>query len=482
MQKSLTKNSIFYLAYEVLNVLFPFLTGMYVARILLPDSIGEVAYVQNIAQYFVILSFLGIPTYGMREVARTRRDKGALNRLYSELMIINAVSTAVFLGGYLFLIITVPDFHDNLTLFVIVGFSIALNFLNNSWLYTGLEEFPYISVRNLIFKTLVFALLVILVRDENDYILYAAITVVGTAGNYIMNMVHAGHFVSLDFHGLDLKRHMKPIFLLVAVNLAIEIYTLVDTTMLGIMCEDKNVAFYTYGSKINKILLQVVNSFTMVLVPRISAHYKDGKMAEFNGLLSKVFRLIFLLSLPMIVGIQFTGNFLVTTIYGNAYINSAYVLRILCFVLLISPIGYLLGSRVLLAAGKESKMVLCVSAGAIANIICNSVLIPLYQEYGAAIASVIGEIVVMTFYIYNGSKVFKLHNVWWSIAKITFSSLIMGLYLFSCTLIKVGDWQQALLQICGAVFVYGIILLLVRETLVLDFLNKIRTKKGRKAS
>lgn len=477
MQKSLTKNSIFYLAYEVLNVLFPFLTGMYVARVLLPESIGQVAYAKNIAQYFVIFSFLGLPTYGMREVAKARKDQDELNRLYTELMIINAISTSFFLAAYVILIFYVPGFRENISLFLVVGLSIVLNFLNNSWLYTGLEEFPYISFRNFIFKVLAFVLLVLLVRDQNDYMEYAAITVIGTAGNYIMNMAHAPKFVSLNFHGLNLKRHMRPILLLVVVNLAIEIYTLVDTTMLGIFCNDENVAFYTYGSRINKILLQVVNSFTMVLVPRISSYYKEGRMNEFNSLLTKVFKLIFLLALPMIIGIQFTGNFLVTAIYGDVYIDSAYVLKILSMVLLFSPLGYLLGSRVLLAAGQESKMVFCVGAGAVVNIVCNSLLIPYYQEIGAAIASVIGEVIVMVLYIWHGQKIFKLGKVRISIIKIVAASGFMACYLFIIALLGLDGWLKTGIQIFGAIIVYGVILILEREPLVWDVLNKVRWRK-----
>ena len=127
-KKSLSKNSIFYLIYTVLNVLFPFLTGIYVARVLLPDAIGEVAYAQNIAQYFVIFAFLGLPTYGLREIAKARDDKQELNKLYSELLSINFISTAVFLSIYLILIFCVPRFSANLPLYLIVGISIALNF------------------------------------------------------------------------------------------------------------------------------------------------------------------------------------------------------------------------------------------------------------------------------------------------------------------------------------------------------------------
>ena len=481
MGRSLTKNSIFYLFYEVLNVVFPFLTGMYVARVLLPESIGQVAYAQNIAQYFVILSFLGIPTYGMREIAKTRDDKVKLNKLYTELIIINAISTVVFSLIYLIVIFSVRNFRDNIILFLIVGISISLNILNNSWLYTGLEEFPYISIRNASIKLIAFILLIIFVRDSTDYLLYAIITVLGLGGNYILNIFHARKFVKLDFSGLCFKRHLKPIFFLVVVNLAIEIYTLVDTTMLGAMCEKNNVAFYSYGSKINKIFLQVVNTFTMVLVPRISSYYKQKRYDEYNRLLTKVLKIIIILSVPMIVGIYFTSDTVMTIIYGQVYINSAQVLKILSLILIISPIGYLLGSRVLLVSGNESKMVICVSAGAITNVVCNYVLIPTFKEYGASIASVIGELIVMFTYLYFGKKFYKLSTYFQTVIKVIFSVVIMSVYLFIIKNVISSTLFALIVQIVGGILIYIIMLYLLNEEIVREFslktIHRIRKRE-----
>ena len=105
--KSITKNSIFYLIYNVLNVIFTFLTGMYVTHILLPDDIGLVEMAKNFVQYFVILSFLGIPTYGLREISKNRNDKAKLSKIYSELMLINCISTLIFSAIYLLLIFSI---------------------------------------------------------------------------------------------------------------------------------------------------------------------------------------------------------------------------------------------------------------------------------------------------------------------------------------------------------------------------------------
>lgn len=475
-EKSITQNSIFLLVYNILNVVFPFATGIYVARILLPEFVGNVAYAQNIAQYFAILAFLGIPTYGLREISKARKNKEDLNKVYSELFFLNLISTGVFTSVYLALIFSVPAFRQDYPLYLITGISIAFNALDNSWMYEGLEKFKFISIRNLVFKVISFVLLLIFVRHPDDYYIYAVITVVGTVGNNILNILFSHKFVRLYIRRLNLKRHLKAIFLLAAVNLAIEIYTLVDTTMLGAFCPKENVAFYTYGSRINKIFLQVLNTFTVVIVPRISLYYKEERFGEFNDLITQTLKIILMLSIPLIIGIQFVSEFFICAIYGSAYINSVYVLRILSFVLLISPIGYLLGSRVVLVVGKEWKMFIAVGIGAVINVAGNLLLIPYLQEYGASIASVISEIVVAVIYICFGMKYMRLGKFWDTLLKVMAAGAIMGGYLFGCSYIPANGWVVFFIQFFGAVIIYFSVLLILKEKLIYGFLIKIKNK------
>lgn len=471
--KSLTENSIYFLAYNLLNVLFPLITGIYVARILLPDNIGKVAYAQNIAQYFVILSFLGIPTYGLREIAKIKDDNKKIDKLFTELVIINSISTVFFVVVYFSIVFYLQAYRSNLLLFGITGLMIVLNMLNISWLYEGLEEFKFISIRNIVFKIVSFIILICLVKDSGDYLQYALITVLGTAGNYLINVVNAKKIVRFRFGSIDLRRHLKPIGLLVIVNLAIEIYTLVDITMLGTMCNEKDVAFYSYASKINKIFIQILNSFTIVIVPRLSWYIHNGNKELFNQLLSKTLRIILIFSIPLIVGIQFCGKFIVCVMYGDIYLSSAYILRILSITLIVSPLGYLLGSRVMLVTGGESKMPICVGAGAVVNIICNFLLIPLYKGYGAAIASVIGEIVVITIYIIFSHKKFELLKVGNTFVKICAATSIMTVYLFFIKNIGMSELIEFLVQVIGGIVIYFAFLLCFKESIVKGYFLKV---------
>lgn len=196
-------------------MLFPFFTNMYVARVLLPSSIGEVAYAQNIVSYFSILAFLGIPTYGVREIAKVRYKKEELSSAFSELLIINFISTLFFSIIYYALIFIASSFRENRILYSVVGITIIFNMLNVSWLYEGLEEFGFISLRNAVFKIVMFGLVLLLVKKEQDILSYAAISVFGVAGNNIINIIHANKYIYFKINNLNFQRHLKSIFILV---------------------------------------------------------------------------------------------------------------------------------------------------------------------------------------------------------------------------------------------------------------------------
>lgn len=472
MQKSLTKNSFFYFIYNVLNMVFPFLTSMYVARILPPTMIGEVAYAQNIVSYFTILAFLGLPTYGLREISKARYHYEELCKLFSELFIINFISTVVFSSIYYGMILLVPDFQNNLLLYSVVGITVILNMLNIGWLFEGLEEFRYVSIRNAVFKFIMFALLLLIVRGPDDMIPYVLITILGVAGNNAVNVFFSRKFIKFQWHGLHFARHMKSIFMLVMVNLAIEIYSLVGTSMLGALATKESVAFYTYADKTNSILKQITNTITMVLVPRIALYYGEGKMEDFNILLTKALKILVLLAVPIIVGMQFTADFLFPSLFGAAYIQAAAVERILCLGLLIAPIGYLLGSRVLLVSGKENKMALCVSAGAVTNVIGNYVLIRSFNEIGAAMACLIGELVVASLYINYGRTVFSLYPLRKNVLNVFLAGAVMALYLFTCNLILSYGWPRLILQVLGSAFVYAVALWVLKDSVFCEFGNR----------
>ena len=474
MEKSLSKNSVYMLFYNVLNMIFPLLTGIYVAKVLLPSDVGKVAYAQNIVTYFVIFAFLGIPTYGLREVAKYKNDVEKLNKLFSELFIINFVSTLVFSAVYLAVVFSVKEMRASYELYLLVGMLIPLNILDFTWLFEGVEDFKFISVRNVAFKVVSFVLIVIFVKSSDDINLYAALLVLGSGGNFVLNAVYCNKVARFSFKGLSFKRHIKPIVFLVAVNLAIEIYMLVDVTMIGMFCDKESVAYYTYACKIYKVFLQIINTFTVVVIPKLTDRYKRGDTEEFNSLLSGTFYLLLYFAVPLVVGVAFKADSAILLLYGERYLPSANILRVLTVIVLFSPVGYLLGSRVCLVVGCEYKMIIAVFCGMVINVTLNYFFIKAFGAPGAAYASLCSELVVMVVYVILGSKYFKLKRNVPILVNIAVSACVTAAFLYGIGLLKLNPLADILVSVAGAMLVYFSTMLILKDKYLLTFLKKFK--------
>ena len=404
-KKSLISNSLFNVLNKLLGVLFPFISVAYASRILLASGIGKVSSAQNTAQYFIIIAALGIPTYGIREVAKCYTISQRRNKLFSELFYLNTISTAICATGY-FLMVSLFDFFSHEKgLYYVIGLSIILNVFNVEWFYQGIEEYKYIAIRSLIVKIGMLIILFASVRKPSDYINYAFVQVLGMAGNYILNILHLKKYgVKLETNGILLFRHIKPILILLCTNIAIELYSLVDITMLSIFCSDEVVGYYTNATKLVKIIITVVAAIGGTLLPRLSSYYIQGNVEKCGELVSKTASILFFIFAPCGVGLILLADKIMPTVFGNSFIPAVSTLRIAA--LLIYALGFsnLFGTQVLMTFNKEKQLMICTLIGAFTNVALNSVLIPIYAQNGAAIASVISEFLVTLFTIFFARK------------------------------------------------------------------------------
>lgn len=396
MSQSIVKNSLFNVAYKLLNVLFPLVTTTYVARVLLADGVGKVAYAQNIVAYFVALAALGIPNYGTREIAKVRNDIRQVNTLFSELLLINLCSTCFFSIAYFYLVFTLPYFRENLPLHLVVGMSLLFKFFDVTWLYQGIEDFAYITIRSFIVKLVCLVWIFVFVKTKNDVVLYAGASVLGIGLNDIFNVIHLQKFkIKLSLKNIELKKHLKPIFILFASVIAIELYTMVDTTMIGWLCNETAVGLYTNAMKIIKILIGVVSGVAGVLLPRLSYHYARNEIDKCSQLVSTALMVMIFLYLPCLIGLLVDGGIIMPLLFGESFAEGGCTLQIAS--LLICTLGFsnLFGTQVLLTFGQEKKLFYCTIVAAIVNLSLNWILIPIFSQNGAACASVVAEGIVL---------------------------------------------------------------------------------------
>lgn len=475
MKKSIFKNSAFNVAYKLLNVLFPMITAVYVARVLMPAGVGKVSYAQNILTYFVVVASLGIPTYGARELARILNYSARVNKLFSELSVINFFSTLVCSVAYIALIFVVPSFRNEWALYVVSGIQLFLNIFNVDWFYTGNEEYVYITIRSTLIKVVSIICLFLFVKNRDDYVTYALINSLAVSSNYLLNVCHLRGRVSLTFKKLNFEIHIRPILILLLTNLATDLYNQIDVTMLGLMCTDDVVGYYSYAIRLVRIVTTVSTAIAITTLPRMSQYYIENKTVEFNKLFNKTLNAVITIVLPCMVGIVLVSNSAVRIVYGESFAPSASILRMLSPIFIIVAISYECGSIVLTATNNEKYLLIATLSGAATNIMLNSLLIPISAGTGAAIASVCAECVVMVIHIYFSRKYIQFNIQIKDLISIVMALIgMIILVVFIQKVLYAYEFVSFLTSVCFGALIYFFILSVLKNSIMQEVIKKIK--------
>lgn len=474
-EKSLVTNAIFNIFYKLLNVLFPLISYMYLARVLLPEGIGKATAVQNNVSYFLILATLGIPAYGVREISKLRNNRKELNKTFSEILLLNGLFTFISCSLFIVMIIVLPLFNNDAKLYLIYGISVFINFINVDWLYQGLEEYGYIVIRSTVVKVLTIIALIVFVHDISDIYIYALISVLGTSGNYFFNILHCRKIVKFSLRDVRPRRHIKSLIYLALCTISTELYARMDLTMIGIMNTDTQVGYYTYAYRIINIVITFLVAVTAVFLPRLSFYF-DTNREKFNDLIAFGFNLMFLISFPACVGLAYVAEPAVVILFGEEFRASAAILRILVLMIPLKCIGDIICYQVMMSAGKEAILMKSYFLVMIVNFINNVILIPRFEASGAAVASVISEILAFVFVFYFSQKVVKIQYEKMNICATLLGSCLIGIICFVIDKVVIDDYLKLFFSIILSVIIYFFINIVLKNYFFINVMNGVKKK------
>lgn len=481
-QKSLKLNFIMNAVLTISAFIFPLISFPYVSRILGPSGTGNVSFATSIVAYFALFAQLGIPTYGIRATARVRDDKELLSRTVQEIFIINILMSILTYIVFFVVLNIVPQMSDDKLLFMIISSTIFFNAIGMDWLYKGLEKYTYITTVSILFKFIALILMFILIHQKSDYVIYGAISIFAASASYICNLLNVHKYIYLKPIGnYDFKVHLRPICIFFAMACATTIYTNLDTVMLGFMKSNTDVGYYNAAVKIKTVLLGVVTSLGAVLLPRASYYIENNLIDEFKCISSKAINFVILISFPLALYFIIFAKEGIFFLSGDAYARAILPMQILMPTLIFIGLTNIMGIQMLIPLGKEKVVLYSEIAGAIVDLAINTVLIPIMASSGAAIGTLVAEMVVwIVQYIALKEDVKETY------VKIRYLPIVIGLAisaLFSMPIKLLGLSSFFTLLLSAIVFfgVYLVVLTVAKEKLVneieFQILEKI-LKKG----
>ena len=477
-QKSISKNYLYNLFYQILVIVMPLITTPYLSRVLGAEAIGIYSYTLSIATYFILFGTLGISLYGQREIAYVQEDDKKRSITFWEILFLKIITMTISI--FIFWV-TYGMYGQYKIYYRILVIELISQCIDISWFFQGIEEFKKTFIRNSIVK-LIFAICIFMfVKSPNDLIKYIVIIAgANLFGNMSLWMYIPKYIQKVAIKDLHVFKHLKPTILLFIPQIAVQIYTVLDRTMLGIIIEDKSeVGFYEQAQKVVKLLLTLITSLGTVMVPRMASTFAKGDKEQLKKYMYSSFSFVFFLAFPIMAGLILISGEFVPIFFGQGYEKVAVLINVIVPITLFIGLSNIIGTQYLLPTKRQTEFSISVIVGAIVNFILNIIVIKKYASIGASITTVIAEFLVTAVQFYFVRKEIDIKTVLRLSKNNIIATVIMFVIVYITTkVLTLHGIYSIIIQITEGCIIYGIILILLKDSFVNDVLNKVNEKRN----
>ncbi len=412
------------------NYIFPLLTFPYVSRVLGVTNVGICSFVDSIIHYFILFSMMGIGCVGIREVAKYKNDRQKLDETFSSLFWLNTITTIIALVILFFATCFIDKLKIHWQMMAIGSLKLIMNYMLIEWLYKGLEEFRFITIRTIIVKVLYIIGVFLLVRQASDYHIYYLLTVMMIVVNAFVNIIYSRHYVTLLFRNIGVTLYIKSFFILGIYALLTSMYLSFNVMYLGFVSGETEVGYYSTASKLYRILIAMFTAFTGVMLPRMSSLLSEGKVDEFKKFLRKSTNILFAFSIPLVIFTIVFAPAIINIIAGKGYEGAILPMRIMMPLMLIIGYEQILIIQALMPLKKDRAILRNSIYGASVAIILNILLVPIFASVGSSIVWFASEFVVLCSGQYYVSKYIGIHFPWNSLIRNIVTNIPLMILLY----------------------------------------------------
>ena len=406
---TLKRNLLYNFILSASQIIFPLISIPYISRVLDPAGIGHVSFIDSLTYYFIVIAEFGITTYGIREVARNKKNKAALNKLVSELVSLHLMLSAITLILYSiaisFLYAEIGDWR-----LLLFSFSFLLmNAFTCEWYFWGMQHFKHITIRTLITRLLGLVALFLLVLQPDDYIIYYGIISITAIVNLAWNYFKMLSVVKINFNNLDWKKHFRFTKLTYLISLTYSVPLLLDNVLLGLISTSAAVAYYAFAIKIMRMSCALITDSFLVLYPQTVSLIEEKESTKIKQMGSTSFGVVFLFSIPICVGTFFLAEDFTALYFGDDFKAVAFNLQLLSIFPVLKSLSLFLNKQFLMPYDLDKLVLKGLLLGMIVYLVTAIILCYYFGSEGACIALLISEAVVLLCNIYLHKKTQRVY-------------------------------------------------------------------------
>ena len=471
------RNYLYNAGYQLLLVILPLITATYTSRVLTNTGVGLNAFTNSIIQYFVLFGSIGVNLYGNRQIAYLRDNKKDMSVAFWEIVLLRTFTVAL---TYIAFLIYMP-LSKYPTLMMFQSINLIAVFLDISWLYMGLEDFKKTVTRNTAVKILSFLAIVIFVRDKNDLGLYIIILALGSfLGNMTLWPFLKGRVSRVHFKDLHPFKHLRPSVALFIPQVAINVYAVLNKTMLGSMTDTVNSGYYNNADTIIKTVLALATATGTVMLPHVANAFARGDDESVNNMLYESFDFVSFLSIAMMFGLAGLSLHLGPYFFGPGFGPVGKAMLLETPVVMLIGWSNAIGTQYLLPTNHNKEYTVSVFIGAIVNIVINIPLIYYKGLTGAILATVISETCVTGYQLWVIRNWVDYKKLFFNVPKYLIAGVIMFVPVFKLNITVHTSVFSIFGEVLLGIIIYLGMILILRPTILSKAKTLVNSRRKKK--
>lgn len=445
---SIAKNYIYNVLLQITNILIPFITTPYISRVLDPKGLGIASFTGSIVQYFILVATLGTGLYGSRAIAYVRDNSEKLKKTFWNVLYVKLLTGFLAIIAYLFFVVSFTKEYKHV--YFIQSLNLFAAIIDITYFFQGVEDFKKISTRSLAIRIASAVSIFLFIKKESDFVIYVLIATLGNLiGQLIMWLYVPKSYFNIErAKWNDILGHLIGSFKLFIPMVAIQIYIVLDKTMVGLLAGEEQVGYYDMAQRIVKMLLGLVTSIGPVMFARMSSLVARKEHDSVNSYTIMVFDFVTYLSLLIITILFTTMPYFVPVFFGSKFLAVKDLILIISPIILFISWSNLFGIQIMLPFKKENEFTLSIITGAVVNFTLNMLLIPKYAAKGASVSTVIAEFSVTLTQIIIIRRMIPLQQMLKKVPTHVVSSIgaLLVTYVLGALINNIGNLEKTILN------------------------------------
>lgn len=346
-KKKLLQNTMFLYLMRISIYVFPLLTTPFLTRVLHENNYGIYTWTNAIINYAKLFVDFGFVLYGIEAIAQCKNNKDECGKIVG--IIIKFKIILCFLTGIVLIILclTRQDFREYSIMIFLSYLSVVISIFNLDYLFQGLEQMKYITIRILITKALFTVLVFAFIQTPERYILIPVFTAISD-GISVLLMFWTMHKLQIKVLWVNLKEgyeiFKKSLWFFYS-RIFGAVYTYGNLIMMGLIFTKSDIAQYNIAYTLLVLVQNFITPIADSLYPYMIKN-KDFKLLK---------KLILCMEPLILIGCiiaYFVSPWIIPYVFGEEYIVAPEIFRGMLLMVIIALPEYLMGYPALSAFGK----------------------------------------------------------------------------------------------------------------------------------